>query len=282
MKKKNIFAILAVCLVLLPMAFLMSACSGEKYTISFMVQGQVYSTFQTSGHEIVPLPETDPSAEGYTFGGWFLDDICNNKFYNEVYLNRSISEDMTIYAKMTANPYTMLFTSNGGSYVSPITKGYQSEVTAPLAPTKGGYVFAGWFTDNNTFENEYTFLTMPLGGITLYAKWVEAYTLEGTTITGLTQAGQASNIIAIASDVEAIGSDALGQATFDTVVIDSATIASSLIEKTSHGKLLLNATTIYVKTSLAVEGSTYLLENYTKLDSSNKNGYYKYELNIAQ
>ena len=40
-------------------------------------------------------------------------------------------------------------------------------------PTRTGYRFEGWFTDNGTFENEVTENTIVTGNMTLYAKWEE-------------------------------------------------------------------------------------------------------------
>ena len=67
----------------------------------------------------------------------------------------------------------IVFDSNGGSNVQAITKEAGVSITAPTAPTKAGYTFDGWYTDNNTFINEYEFTTMPAESVTLYAKWLE-------------------------------------------------------------------------------------------------------------
>lgn len=58
---------------------------------------------------------------------------------------------------------TIAFDSAGGSAVAPITALVGSAVAAPAAPTKTGYVFAGW---SPAFP-----ATMPLGGATLTAQW---------------------------------------------------------------------------------------------------------------
>ncbi len=41
----------------------------------------------------------------------------------------------------------------------------------PEAPTKDGFTFDGWFTDNGTFENAFTADTAVTENITVYAKW---------------------------------------------------------------------------------------------------------------
>ena len=55
-------------------------------------------------------------------------------------------------------------------------------LTPPTAPTKSGYTFAGWYTDE-TLESEYDFETAVTEDFTLYAKWdevvyVPAYTVD--------------------------------------------------------------------------------------------------------
>ncbi len=81
--------------------------------------------------------------------------------------------------------YTITFVSNGGTEVAPITAKHNDSITAPADPTKEGYTFAGWFTDDGTFQNAYTVPnTMPGESVTVYAKWnaiVKLVAKEGTT-----------------------------------------------------------------------------------------------------
>ena len=105
---------------------------------------------------------------GYTFDGWYSDPLY---VIDKTHINQGTHEDVHLYAKWNPNQYTITFVSNGGSEVASITAGYQTGINKPDNPTKEGYAFGGWYTDNNTFEHEYDFTTMPLNGITLYAKW---------------------------------------------------------------------------------------------------------------
>lgn len=77
-----------------------------------------------------------------------------------------------LYANMTINQYTINFDSNEGTEVESITADYNSVVEAPVEPTKEGYTFSGWYTEE-TLENKYEFSVMPEENITLYAKWSE-------------------------------------------------------------------------------------------------------------
>lgn len=79
--------------------------------------------------------------------------------------------------------YTITFESDGGSPVDQITDvAKDDKITLPADPTKGGYVFVGWFTDYGTFANKFTADTPVTRDITVYAKWEEAYKV-GDTIT---------------------------------------------------------------------------------------------------
>lgn len=72
--------------------------------------------------------------------------------------------------------YTVTFNINGGSVVDAISNIVSGNtITAPTAPTKTGYTFAGWYKEP-TYENEWDFaLDAVTADITLYAKWT-AYT----------------------------------------------------------------------------------------------------------
>jgi uncharacterized repeat protein (TIGR02543 family) len=70
--------------------------------------------------------------------------------------------------------YTVSYEENGGTLVpdeSNILEG--NTATEPSNPTLTGFAFMGWFTDNETFENEFDFTTPITGDITLYAYWVD-------------------------------------------------------------------------------------------------------------
>lgn len=69
------------------------------------------------------------------------------------------------------NEGTILFETNGGSAVSAITADVGTTVTRPKAPTKDGYLFAGWYTDSDLTEPR-TSWKMTADTTTLYAKWV--------------------------------------------------------------------------------------------------------------
>ena len=80
---------------------------------------------------------------------------------------------------------TITFNSNGGSVVAPISNVEGTAISAPVAPTKEHYTFAGWYNDS-ALTKVYSFTTQPAEDITLYAKWTPVvyeieYVLNGGT-----------------------------------------------------------------------------------------------------
>lgn len=73
--------------------------------------------------------------------------------------------------------FTIYFNSNGGSDVNSITTDGKSIIVIPDDPEKEGFVFGGWFWDNNTFNQPFTansLLNAPISSnMTVFAKWVE-------------------------------------------------------------------------------------------------------------
>lgn len=113
--------------------------------------------------------------------GWYEDTGLTKKV-DFVTINGA---DITLYAKVEKG-YWLTFESNGGSYVAPAFYAKDTAATAPTAPTKLGYAFDGWYTDEG--------LTTPaiFGRITesttLYAKWTENGNTSYTVIHWLENA----------------------------------------------------------------------------------------------
>lgn len=83
--------------------------------------------------------------------------------------------------------HTVTFNSNGGSDVPGQIRA-NAAATKPADPTRSGYVFAGWYTDE-ACTAAYDFTQPVTESVTLYAKWEAApryYYNSGTTETGKT------------------------------------------------------------------------------------------------
>ncbi|MBQ9946645.1 MAG: InlB B-repeat-containing protein [Clostridia bacterium] len=115
-----------------------------------------------------------PEKVGHTFAGWLVTSAEGNWALGTVVAEGVTATGMygnvTFTAQWTANEYTITFDTDGGTPVAPITQDFGTPVTAPAAPTKVGYTFAGW-ADLPA--------TMPAGNVTVKATWtVNEYTVS--------------------------------------------------------------------------------------------------------
>ena len=72
--------------------------------------------------------------------------------------------------------FTITFNSNGGSQVEAQVVSAGKTATTTTAPTRDGYIFAGWYKDDGTFEQMFIFGSegeKVTRDITLYAKWTD-------------------------------------------------------------------------------------------------------------
>ncbi|MBW3080171.1 InlB B-repeat-containing protein [Bifidobacterium saguinibicoloris] len=143
-------------------------------TVTFDAQGgdAVAPVQAATSHALTNLPT--PTREGYTFTGWTYDAAGDQEFV----ATRKVNKAFTLYAQWKVNEYTVSFDANGGSAVDAQTVEYGKTVTKPADPTREGYTFAGWTTDE-AGKTAYDFATPVSGDLTLYAQWtVNEYTVS--------------------------------------------------------------------------------------------------------
>lgn len=78
---------------------------------------------------------------------------------------------------ITQRSFNVKFDSKGGSSVAAqkVTEGNAAKT--PKNPTRNGYQFSGWYTDNK-LTKKYNFKTKITGNQTLFAKWDKKYTVK--------------------------------------------------------------------------------------------------------
>lgn len=143
------------------------SCSAKTTTISFDQNGGTggqTSTKTATYGQAMPTPITTPTRTGYTFEGYYDGSGgTGNKYYNAdgssaANWNKEAAT-ATLYAKWTANTYTVSWSVNGTNYSAgrPSTSvNHGSHVsTLPTDPDPNDYcgdVFVGW-TDNEYSGN---------------------------------------------------------------------------------------------------------------------------------
>ncbi len=117
-----------------------------SYQVTFDSNGGSAVDTQTLDFgSLIATPVPAPTRTGYTFAGWYSDAALTAPWD---FAADTVSADVTLHAKWTINSYHVTFDSNGGSAVDTQTLDFGSLVATPVpAPTRTGYVFAGWYAD---------------------------------------------------------------------------------------------------------------------------------------
>ena len=114
-----------------------------KHTVEFVdYDGTVLSTQTVNDGSAATAPE-NPTREVYTFIGW------DNDF-------SKITSDLTVTAIYEINSYTVKFVDFDGTEIDTQTVSYGSAATAPEAPAREGYKFAGWDKDFSKITSDLT------------------------------------------------------------------------------------------------------------------------------
>ena len=138
----------------------------NQYTITVKPENGKADITITQDYGTPITAPADPTREGYTFAGW-----------DKAIPATMPAENMTITAQWTINQYTITFDTAGGSEIAPITQDYGTPITAPAAPIRTGYTFAGWSPALPA--------TMPAENMTVTAQWtVNQYTITFDTAGG--------------------------------------------------------------------------------------------------
>ena len=156
-------------------------------------------SFDANGHGTAPSTITvvkgqkatkpaNPTAVGYTFGGWYKEAACTNAWNFDT---DTVTADTTLYAKWTQNPtppapattYTVTFNLNGieGTEPSAQKVAKDGKVPKPTDPTNLVHTFAGWYKTKDATTGALSDLWDFDNGtvtadMTLYAQWTR--TLE--------------------------------------------------------------------------------------------------------
>jgi uncharacterized repeat protein (TIGR02543 family) len=149
--------------------------SAATYTVTYDAEGGAVSPPNKIVTYNAAYGTLDiPTRNGYTFAGWWTGDNGTGTQVTQM-TTVSNTANHTIYAKWTANTYTVTYDAQGGT-VSPANKSvtFGAAYGALASPARNGYAFAGWWTGLNGSGSKLSSATIVSNAAnhSIYAKWV--------------------------------------------------------------------------------------------------------------
>lgn len=149
---------------------LVSTHDGETY-VYFTLNGAKGWPYTTGGgvymYKLGDAEATEVFVPGSGYANYCMASVVCDQFGNLYYTN-----DSGHLFCVKSQAHRVKFDVQGGSSVDSQTPASGSTVTKPADPTREGYAFAGWYTDEACTE-EYKFDTAVTADMTLYAKWTK-------------------------------------------------------------------------------------------------------------
>lgn len=150
-----------------------------SYTVSYNANGGTGAPSSQTKYfnESLTLSSNTPTRNGYTFLGWSESSTATTPTYSAG-SSFTTNANTTLYAvwKQDVKTYTISYDANGGTGApASQQKTYETSLTlSSVEPTKDGYLFLGWTTDDtNTIEYLPGDTFAINSDTTLYAVWVE-------------------------------------------------------------------------------------------------------------
>ena len=166
---------------------LIAEWEANTYTVTFNPKGgSVSPTSKDVTYNATYGDLPTPTRTGYTFNGWFTEETNGTQVTSSTTVQ--IIADQTLYAHWTAKTYTVNLNIQGGTGgTTQVTATFDSAMPSATAPTKTGYTFAGYYTEENGGGTKYYNADMSSANTwdidtnpsTLYAKWTpKTYTVN--------------------------------------------------------------------------------------------------------
>ena len=176
-RTKKISIVLSILFVAICSVALFGCGGGLNVTFDYNYTGSPGAIVKEakSGEKLTP-PEVERT--GYTFDGWYTTKDCVTEYDFE---STAITRELTVYASWTRTSYRFTFDYNYDTDDTVTTVAVGGKATRPAAPTREGYLFSGWYTDE-ACTTEYDFSATLTDDVTVYAKW-EADSGDNVTLT---------------------------------------------------------------------------------------------------
>ena len=159
--KKKITYILGAIVAILIVIIIVLILNNQKYVVTFDMQNGEPKFEQRVKKGNTAYEPSAPKKEGYVFLGWYY----NGEIFD---FNTPVTNNMTLIAGWEGIKvkYTVRFENEGEVKTYTVEK--DGLVIEPNEPTKEGYVFLGWYLNDNKFD----FNTPITKNIVLKAKFV--------------------------------------------------------------------------------------------------------------
>ncbi|MCQ4833188.1 InlB B-repeat-containing protein, partial [Hungatella sp. SL.1.14] len=118
------------------------------------------------------------SRPGYTFEGWYTEENGAGEQFDAAYV---IAENMTVYAKWTANAEVTLTYDKAAADAAEVLPNTTETVLSGQSLTNAGkdlgitsrpgYTFGGWYTEENGAGEQFDAAYVIAENMTVYAKW---------------------------------------------------------------------------------------------------------------
>ena len=173
--------------------------TADTYDITYMDGESAFAGTHADGYPTTHTYGTETTLKsatktGYTLEGWYTEAELENKVTSLG--ATAYTDDITLYAKWTANEYSITYMDGESAFAGTHEDGYPTTHTYGTATTlkgatKTGYTLEGWYTEAG-LENKVTSLgaTAYTDDITLYAKWTAVYTVTFNSNGGSSVASQ--------------------------------------------------------------------------------------------
>ena len=156
--------------------------TANTYTVNFDKQSGTGGSASVTATYASNMPTaTMPTRTGYTFNGYYDAQTGGNQYYKADGSSARTwnkTANTTLYARWTANKYTVTFDKQNGTGGSAnVSATYDAAMPAATMPTRTGYTFQGYYdaqTDGNQYykaDGSSAKNWDKTANTTLYARW---------------------------------------------------------------------------------------------------------------
>ncbi|MBQ6369814.1 MAG: InlB B-repeat-containing protein, partial [Parasporobacterium sp.] len=141
----------------------------QQFDVSYVsAHGYLPESMRLYAGDMVPRPEPDPTEDGWSFGGWFIDEACTQEYT----FDSGIDNNLVLYAKwdeVQPTEYEVSFEVKEDPAKAPEPELIEEGKTAvdPGPVEVEGYKFEGWFEEGSA--QAYDFEEPVRGNVSLMA-----------------------------------------------------------------------------------------------------------------